>query len=307
MTRTGTWSRRTPREGYFASYSEHIITPTEAPRSTGELLQQPRDPRHREDGSDCEHGGKSLRLYSPQAVAGYLWAKREEQPRTSTRRSAESASEGQQEEAPTNKCSGRFAPDAACRACAGRVLCSAWTKAGRKMPHWGSNFNPHGSPEVRPLGARTSLPRAGGGRPFAAGRRAVAAHRGSLPLLRAAQAPEADRLRHRRGDLQAHEEVSVGLGSLATDRDRLAVERRARRARALAAPISRKRRFNDAVFQQRRRRLRGCSAGLVLCSVETDTIDELERVALPRYAGPEVTHDPFFSGGRLCLATAGRA
>jgi hypothetical protein len=32
--------------------------------------------------------------------------------------------------------------------------------------------------------------------------------------------------------------------------------------------------------------------------------EELDRVAVPRYAGPEVTHDPFFCGGRLCVATA---
>ena len=48
----------------------------------------------------------------------------------------------------------------------------------------------------------------------------------------------------------------------------------------------------------------GPLAGLVLCSIETDTLEELERVALPAYAGPDVTHDPFFCGGRLCAATA---
>jgi CYTH domain-containing protein len=76
--------------------------------------------------------------------------------------------------------------------------------------------------------------------------------------------------------------------------------------RALPGADLRKRRFHDEiegrlfsvdVFE-------GPLAGLVLCSVETDTPEELERVALPRYAGPEVTHDPFFGGGRLCVATA---
>ncbi len=47
----------------------------------------------------------------------------------------------------------------------------------------------------------------------------------------------------------------------------------------------------------------GPLAGLVLCSIETDTLDELERVATPHYAGPDVTDDEFYSGGRLCVAT----
>lgn len=75
---------------------------------------------------------------------------------------------------------------------------------------------------------------------------------------------------------------------------------------ALAGADLRKRRFNDDVegrvfavdvFE-------GPLAGLVTCSIETDTLEELTRVTLPPYAGPEVTHDPFFCGGRLCLATA---
>jgi CYTH domain-containing protein len=75
---------------------------------------------------------------------------------------------------------------------------------------------------------------------------------------------------------------------------------------ALAGADLRKRRFHDEVsgrpfsvdvFE-------GPLAGLVLCSVETDTRGDLDRVALPRYAGPEVTDDPFYGGGRLCLATA---
>jgi CYTH domain-containing protein len=47
----------------------------------------------------------------------------------------------------------------------------------------------------------------------------------------------------------------------------------------------------------------GPLAGLLLCSIETDTLEELERVAVPRYAGPDVTRDPFYAGGRLCVAT----
>jgi len=47
----------------------------------------------------------------------------------------------------------------------------------------------------------------------------------------------------------------------------------------------------------------GTLAGLLLCSIETDTLEELERVTVPRYAGPDLTHDPFYCGGRLCVAT----
>jgi CYTH domain-containing protein len=75
---------------------------------------------------------------------------------------------------------------------------------------------------------------------------------------------------------------------------------------ALAGADLRKRRFHDDVLDRvfSIDVFEGPLAGLVLCSVETDTLDELERVALPRYAGPEVTLDPFFCGGRLCVATA---
>jgi CYTH domain-containing protein len=74
---------------------------------------------------------------------------------------------------------------------------------------------------------------------------------------------------------------------------------------ALPGADLRKRRFHDDldgrvfavdVFE-------GPLAGLFLCSIETDTLEELERVALPAYAGLEVTDEPFFTGGRLCLAT----
>jgi CYTH domain-containing protein len=47
----------------------------------------------------------------------------------------------------------------------------------------------------------------------------------------------------------------------------------------------------------------GPLAGLHLCSIETDTLEELQRVSVPRYAGPDVTHDSFYCGGRLCVAT----
>jgi CYTH domain-containing protein len=77
--------------------------------------------------------------------------------------------------------------------------------------------------------------------------------------------------------------------------------------RALAGADLRKRRFHDDVLGRPFGVdvFEGPLAGLVLCSVETDTLEELERVARPRYAGPEVTHDPFFCGGRLSVATAG--
>ena len=77
--------------------------------------------------------------------------------------------------------------------------------------------------------------------------------------------------------------------------------------RELEGADLRKRRFYDRVLGRLFSTdvFEGPLTGLVLCSVETDTLQELERVALPRYVGPEVTHDPFFCGGRLCVATAG--
>lgn len=39
--------------------------------------------------------------------------------------------------------------------------------------------------------------------------------------------------------------------------------------------------------------------GLVLCEVETGSLEELMRVAVPDYAVVEVTEDPFFTGGNL--------
>ena len=45
----------------------------------------------------------------------------------------------------------------------------------------------------------------------------------------------------------------------------------------------------------------GALAGLRLCSIEMETVEDLERVVLPRYSGPDVTRDSFFSGGRLCV------
>lgn len=44
-------------------------------------------------------------------------------------------------------------------------------------------------------------------------------------------------------------------------------------------------------------------AGLVLCEVETGSIDALMRLDLPPYATMEVTEDPFFAGGSLSRAS----
>jgi CYTH domain-containing protein len=41
-------------------------------------------------------------------------------------------------------------------------------------------------------------------------------------------------------------------------------------------------------------------AGLVLCEVEAETLDELMAVEPPAYAWVEVTEDAFFTGGNLC-------
>jgi CYTH domain-containing protein len=40
-------------------------------------------------------------------------------------------------------------------------------------------------------------------------------------------------------------------------------------------------------------------AGLILCETEASSLDELMNVEPPWYAGPEVTEDPFFTGGNL--------
>jgi lactoylglutathione lyase len=44
----------------------------------------------------------------------------------------------------------------------------------------------------------------------------------------------------------------------------------------------------------------GDLAGLVLCEVETGSLESLMRVEVPEYAMLEVTEDPFFTGGKLC-------
>jgi CYTH domain-containing protein len=49
----------------------------------------------------------------------------------------------------------------------------------------------------------------------------------------------------------------------------------------------------------------GPLAGLVLCEVETATLDELLALRPPSWAPLEVTADPFFSGGALCRTDAG--
>lgn len=40
--------------------------------------------------------------------------------------------------------------------------------------------------------------------------------------------------------------------------------------------------------------------GLILCETEADSLEELMSVEPPAYAKPEVTQDPFFTGGNLC-------
>jgi len=44
---------------------------------------------------------------------------------------------------------------------------------------------------------------------------------------------------------------------------------------------------------------------LVLCEVETATLDELLALRPPSWAPLEVTAEPFFAGGVLCRAGAG--
>jgi CYTH domain-containing protein len=41
--------------------------------------------------------------------------------------------------------------------------------------------------------------------------------------------------------------------------------------------------------------------GLVLCETEADCLQDLMSIEPPEYARPEVTEDPFFTGGNLCL------
>ena len=62
---------------------------------------------------------------------------------------------------------------------------------------------------------------------------------------------------------------------------------------ALSGADLRKRRFHDDVVGRvfSIDVFEGPLVGLVLCSIETDTFEELERVALPRYAGPEVASE----------------
>jgi CYTH domain-containing protein len=43
--------------------------------------------------------------------------------------------------------------------------------------------------------------------------------------------------------------------------------------------------------------------GLVLCEVEADCLHDLMLIEPPDYAQHEVTEDPFFTGGNLCLTT----
>jgi CYTH domain-containing protein len=43
--------------------------------------------------------------------------------------------------------------------------------------------------------------------------------------------------------------------------------------------------------------------GLVLCETEAEGLEELMSVQAPAFVGPEVTEDPFFTGGNLCRTT----
>ncbi|MEW6210945.1 MAG: hypothetical protein AB1631_21455 [Acidobacteriota bacterium] len=43
--------------------------------------------------------------------------------------------------------------------------------------------------------------------------------------------------------------------------------------------------------------------GLILCEMEADSLEELMGIEPPAYAKPEVTLDPFFTGGNLCHTT----
>lgn len=46
----------------------------------------------------------------------------------------------------------------------------------------------------------------------------------------------------------------------------------------------------------------GEHAGLVLCEVESDSVEELAAIRVPSFADVEVTEEPFFQGGNLCRA-----
>jgi CYTH domain-containing protein len=41
-------------------------------------------------------------------------------------------------------------------------------------------------------------------------------------------------------------------------------------------------------------------AGLLLCEIESEEVNEIIAAQPPPYAGPEVTEDAFFTGGNLC-------
>ena len=43
--------------------------------------------------------------------------------------------------------------------------------------------------------------------------------------------------------------------------------------------------------------------GLILCETEAEGLEELMSIQAPAFAGPEVTEDPFFTGGNLCRMT----
>ena len=43
--------------------------------------------------------------------------------------------------------------------------------------------------------------------------------------------------------------------------------------------------------------------GLILCETEAEGLEELMSIEPPSFARPEVTEDPFFTGGNLCRTT----
>jgi CYTH domain-containing protein len=44
--------------------------------------------------------------------------------------------------------------------------------------------------------------------------------------------------------------------------------------------------------------------GLVICEAEATSPAAIEDLAFPPWAGPEVTHDPFYTGGQLARLSA---
>lgn len=47
----------------------------------------------------------------------------------------------------------------------------------------------------------------------------------------------------------------------------------------------------------------GDLSGLMLCEAEAETLDAVRSIEFPQWAGPEVTDNPFFTGGNLVRVT----